>query len=396
MSFLTQVERGTSIAHPRVMINRITWISGLGLGAGFMYLMDPDRGRRRRAVARDKMVRQLHRTGIGMEVAARDIAHRTQGAAARARGRLFERAVDDDILVARVRAKLGRLVSHPHAIEVSSHGQNVKLRGLVLAREIDALIDGLRGVHGIRDLENQLKAYEHDENIPSLQGGKTRRASRFEFGQNNWSPATRLATGTVATLPIVAGLRRRDARGYMMAGMGLGLLIRAASNETIQQFFGFGPLSAITIHKTIQIDALPEDVFNFWSDFDNFPQFLPEVIEVRGLGPSRSRWSVAGPAGVPVHWNAVTTRYEPGHAIAWKSEPGAIVRNSGCIRFIAEEDGGTRIEMDLSYRPPGGRLGHAFAKLFGTDPKSRIDDALVRVKGLLERGFSGRLGKIAV
>jgi uncharacterized membrane protein len=330
-----------------------------------------------------------------MEVAARDIAHRTQGVAARTKGRLFHRTVDDSILVARVRSKLGRLVSHPHAIDVSSDQQNVKLRGLVFAHEVDDLIDGLKGVPGLRKLENQLKAYAHDEHIPSLQGGKAKQGSRAALLESNWPPATRMMVGTASILPIVAGLKQRNSRGFMMAGMGLGLLIRAVSNESIKQFFGFGPDSSITVHKSIQIDSLPEDVFNFWSDFDNFPQFLPEVIEVQAMGPNRSRWSVVGPAGVPVHWNAITTRYEPGRAIAWRSEPGAVVRNAGCIRFIGEDDGGTRIEMDLSYRPPGGKLGHAVAKLFGADPKSQVDDALVRVKGLLERGFSSGFAKMA-
>jgi uncharacterized membrane protein len=374
----------------------MNWVGGLGLGAGFMYLMDPDRGRRRRALARDQVLRQLHRAGNGMEVAARDIAHRSQGVAARTRGRLLHRTVDDDVLVARVRSKLGRLVSHPHAIEVNSDHQNVTLRGLVLAHEAEGLMTGLMGVSGVRKIENQVKAYEHDEHIPSLQGGKSRQGNRLDFLQNNWSPATRMVTGSASMLPIIAGFRRKDPQGYVMSGLGLGLLIRALSNETIQQFLGFGPSGMITVHKSIQIDALPEDVFNFWSDFDNFPQFLPEVLEVRALGQNRSHWKVVGPAGLPVQWKAITTRYEPGKMIAWRSEPGSIVRNTGRICFIPEADGGTRIEMDLSYRPPGGRLGHAVARLFGTDPKSQSDDALVRVKGLLERGFSSDFGRMAV
>jgi uncharacterized membrane protein len=378
-----------------IMVNRTNWISGAALGAGFMYLMDPDRGRRRRAGVRDKMVHGLHRTSNGVEVAARDMAHRTQGVAARARGRLLQHQVDEPVLVARVRAKLGRLVSHPHAIEVTADQTKVTLRGLVLTQEMDDLIKGIESIPGVKQLDNQLKAYENYEHIPSLQGGRTRAGERSELIQTNWSPAARFMVCTSAMLPLLAGLKRRDAAGYMMTGVGLGLAIRALSNVSLKQFLGFGSGSMITVHKTIQIDALPEDVFRFWSDFDNFPQFLPEVIEVRDLGQNRSRWSVAGPGRLPVHWNAITTRYEPNSMIAWRSEPGALIKNAGRIQFISEPDGGTRIEMDLSYRPPVGRLGHAVAKLFGTDPKSRLDDALVRVKSLLERGFSDRLGKVA-
>jgi uncharacterized membrane protein len=367
-------------------------MTGLGLGAGLMYVLDPDRGRRRRAIARDKMVRQLHRTGNGMEIAARDLAHRAQGVAARTKRKVFERPVDDAVLVARVRARLGRLVSHPHAIEVTSDQQGVTLRGLILSDEVDRLMEGLKDVPGIKECRNQLKVYERDEKIPSLQGGK----QRTEAAQYLWTPATRWLTGSAALLPVVFGARRRDLPGYMLSGLGLGLLIRAISNESVKQFLGIGPAAMISVHKTIRIAALPEDVFNFWSDFNNFPQFLPDVIEVRDLGQNRSRWSVAGPGGVPIHWNAVTTRYEPNEFIAWRSEQGSIVKNAGCIRFLAEADGGTRIEMELSYRPPVGRLGHAVAKLFGTDPKSRIDDAFVRVKSLLERGYSETFGSVAV
>jgi uncharacterized membrane protein len=47
---------------------------------------------------------------------------------------------------------------------------------------------------------------------------------------------------------------------------------------------------------------------------------------------------------------------------------------------------GTRIEVHMTYRPPGGVLGHALAHILGWDPKSRIDDDIVRMKSLLEDG----------
>jgi uncharacterized membrane protein len=38
----------------------------------------------------------------------------------------------------------------------------------------------------------------------------------------------------------------------------------------------------------------------------------------------------------------------------------------------------------MSYNPPGGAIGHAFAALFRWDPKSAMDEDLVRLKSLIE------------
>ena len=42
--------------------------------------------------------------------------------------------------------------------------------------------------------------------------------------------------------------------------------------------------------------------------------------------------------------------------------------------------------MRLSYNPPAGAVGHAIAKAFGADPKSEMDQDLLRMKSLLETG----------
>ena len=37
-------------------------LGGLGLGAALMYVLDPERGKRRRALVRDKAVRAAHKS----------------------------------------------------------------------------------------------------------------------------------------------------------------------------------------------------------------------------------------------------------------------------------------------------------------------------------------------
>ena len=64
----------------------LTFGAGLGIGTIVMYLLDPDRGKRRRALLRDKCVSATRKTGEAIEVTARDLTDSEMGPDAR-RGR---------------------------------------------------------------------------------------------------------------------------------------------------------------------------------------------------------------------------------------------------------------------------------------------------------------------
>src|SRR5262245_30335813 len=112
-----------------------------------MYLFDPDRGRRRRAIFRDKARRTLRNTTELADVAARDMSHRLQGLRASARHLFMRRDAGDDlVLIERVRAKMGRVVSHPHAIQIGARNGRITLSGPILAHEAHKLLDTVRSV----------------------------------------------------------------------------------------------------------------------------------------------------------------------------------------------------------------------------------------------------------
>ncbi len=58
-------------------------ISGLGLGAALMYVLDPEGGNRRRALIRDKTVSWARRTGDTLAGSSRHLANRAKGFVAR-------------------------------------------------------------------------------------------------------------------------------------------------------------------------------------------------------------------------------------------------------------------------------------------------------------------------
>ncbi|HJU43923.1 MAG TPA: SRPBCC family protein, partial [Vicinamibacterales bacterium] len=167
---------------------------------------------------------------------------------------------------------------------------------------------------------------------------------------------------------------------------------RAAANVPLRQLLGVGGgRRAVDIQKTIWIAAPVEAVYAFWALFENFPHFMSRVLEVRvsERAAGLSHWRVAGPAGVPVEFDAEVTRAIPNQVLAWRTLPGAPVAHAGIVHFEPEADG-TRVQVRMSYNPPAGWIGHGVASLFGVDPKRSMDEDLVRMKTLIETGTPPR------
>ena len=95
----------------------------------------------------------------------------------------------------------------------------------------------------------------------------------------------------------------------------------------------------VDIQKTLFVGAPVERVYEFWTDYENFPLFMSNVREVQDLGGGRSHWVVSGPGGVPIEWDSVLTEQVPGETIAWRSRPGSMLENAGVVRFRAGRRG---------------------------------------------------------
>jgi uncharacterized membrane protein len=114
---------------------------------------------------------------------------------------------------------------------------------------------------------------------------------------------------------------------------------------------------------------------------------MSRVLDVRPTTRERqSHWTVAGPAGVPVEFDAEVSAFVPNEAFAWRTIEGSPVAHAGLVRFDPVGDGDTRVHIRMSYNPPGGWIGHGVAAAFGADPKRSLDADLVRIKTLIETG----------
>ena len=206
-------------------------IGSVALGAVAMYAFDPDKGRRRRALARDKAYSLLLDTRHAAGATRRDVAHRLDGLQARARRLWNAQPTADDLqLIERVRARMGRMVAHPHALQVGALSGRVTLSGPVLAHEKSSLLTAVRGVWGVNGVEDLLVVHDHPESIPSLQGGIDPLASH---PHDHWPPALRAAALSGGVLAALFGARQRSLAGAAIVAAGIALAWRGVSNRAL-------------------------------------------------------------------------------------------------------------------------------------------------------------------
>ena len=371
-----------------------TLLYTLGIGAGLMYLYDPNYGQRRRAQIRDKFESIKNQADDNIDVAMTDMRNRTRGFFADMMAMVDQEEAPDWLLEERVRARLGRNVGHAGAIEVKAEGGRVTLSGPILAHEVDRAVTRVAKVRGVRSVDNQLTVHERPDDVPGLQGVPSKRMEKPEWAQENWSPSMRLLTGVGGGLLAAYGMTRRGLVGTVLSLSGLGLAARGVANLDMGRLLGLSERrDAININKAININAPVENLYRFWSNFENFPRFMEHIREVKDMGEGRSSWKAVGPANTEFEWNAYVTRDVPNEEIAWESEPGSQVKTRGRVHFRSNPGGGTRVTVHWSYTPPAGAVGHAIASLMGADPKHAMDEDLARVKTLFEHGKTTAKGK---
>lgn len=249
-----------------------------------------------------------------------------------------------------------------------------------------AFVQGLPAAirDGLDDLKNRL----------AVPGGSelAARAQELEVEQRQWHqlgdppvmqprlrPGTRLLAGA-GGLFLFALKPMRGTRA-----IGAGLLFSALVNRPLWQALGLGAgRRVVDLNKTLEVAAPVDAVFDFWKNFPNFELFMQHVSEVKVLDETRSHWKVVGPMGIPVEWDAVLTVYIPNERLGWKTLPDQPVEHAGTVHFEALPEGKTRVNLQMSYKPPAGIIGHAVAALFQVDPETALDHDLRRFKKIIE------------
>lgn len=148
----------------------LTLVGGLGLGAALMYIFDPDRGKRRRVMIREKVESAGNKVGDTAGKMGRDIRNRAYGMVAETRSMFRAEEVSDEVLVDRVRARLGRIPADIGAFDVRAQNGEVTLSGQISADDLPKVLRAARFVRGVKSVNNQFEVRAEPRDASVLQG----------------------------------------------------------------------------------------------------------------------------------------------------------------------------------------------------------------------------------
>src|SRR5687768_5416204 len=133
-----------------------------------------------------------------------------------------------------------------------------------------------------------------------------------------------------------------------------------------------------TIEESVEVMVPVRTAYNQWTQFEEFPQFMEGVEEVKQLTDTKVHW-VAEIAGQRREWDAEITEQVPDQRIAWRSIDGAT--NAGVVTFHRLDEGTSKVMLQLDFEPEtiveqvGDKLGFV---------KGRAKADLKRFKAFME------------
>lgn len=193
-----------------------------------------------------------------------------------------------------------------------------------------------------------------------------------------------------------------DSGGDLMSGIkntGIwGVLGAVAAGTVLYKVFSgssgnkTGSKRSIDIHTQVRVNRSREELYDYWRNLENLPNFMTHLEEVNEIDDKRSTWTAKIPGGMgTVEWDAEIVRERKNHLLAWRSLPDSEIENSGEVRFENAPNGkGTIVETTISYRPPAGEVGGYAAKLFNPAFEKTIKSDLKDFKKVMEKGGSAK------
>jgi uncharacterized membrane protein len=133
-----------------------------------------------------------------------------------------------------------------------------------------------------------------------------------------------------------------------------------------------------TVEKSVTVNVPVRTVYNQWTQFEEFPQFMEGVKTVRQLDDKHLLWRAQiGPK--EEEWQAEIMEQIPDQRIAWRSISGAT--NGGVVTFHRLDENTTRLMLQLEYDPQGvvENVGDALGVV-----SRRVEGDLERFKKFIE------------
>jgi uncharacterized membrane protein len=133
-----------------------------------------------------------------------------------------------------------------------------------------------------------------------------------------------------------------------------------------------------TVTEYIDVDVPVRAAYNQWTQFEEFPNFMSGVSEIRQLDPTTTHWKT-DVDGIKREFDAKITEQLPDERVAWTSTEGA--KQAGVVTFHRLDDTHTRVTVQMDFEPDG-VVEQAGAKLGFLDRQVKGD--LKKFKSYIE------------
>lgn len=184
------------------------------------------------------------------------------------------------------------------------------------------------------------------------------------------------------------GITKNQLWGILGTVAGGALLYKGTRSSTKSKI---NPKSIIEVKTSVLIKRPKEELYSYWRNFENLPDFMSHLKTVSEIDEKRSLWVAEGPGGLGrIEWEAEITWEQEDRILAWRSLPDSEIENSGEVRFEPVGSKKTIVETTISYRPPAGKAGGIAAQLLNPAFKKVVENDLKEFKNIMEKGVRTR------
>ena len=133
------------------------------------------------------------------------------------------------------------------------------------------------------------------------------------------------------------------------------------------------------IEESIEVNVPVATAYNQWTQFEEFPQFMEGVEEVRQLDDTHLHWVVSH-KGQRHEFDAEISEQRPDERVAWRTTDGK--SHAGVVTFHRLDDNRCMIMVQMDWEPEG--MLETLGSALGSDDR-RVKEDLARFKELIER-----------
>ncbi|MER6179654.1 SRPBCC family protein [Streptomyces sp. NPDC001652] len=134
-----------------------------------------------------------------------------------------------------------------------------------------------------------------------------------------------------------------------------------------------------TVKESVDVEVPVRTAYNQWTQFEEFPQFMEGVEEVRQVDDKHNHWTTKI-GGVRREFDTEIVDQLPDDRITWRVVEGD-VRQRGTVRFQELDPTHTRVELTMDVEPSG--VAEKSADMLGVLDR-RIKGDMRRFKDYIE------------